>query len=149
MKIETIYDTLITITQELFPNRIELVDTRDLSNNHDNLLQNGWGLSMEAMVPADFGLYEDCQGYNRSGIIYLTKKYFSKKMNTTNKQTAEKSLLVDAQSVIASLISDQRLKNITANLIIDGDTGIQNVYSEKDTFLSIGVNFNFNYVEES
>lgn len=147
-KISTIYDTLLAKLALIYPTKIRIPNAYDLASNGDPFLRNGWGLKLNSSIyfEMDFCTYAN----DREFAVALTREIIKTDTQTDQIDSVTKLLLEDVNTLQKELINPSQLGIIEyIQLITLGSTtGITEVFTNNEKFLSIEVVFSVKLSED-
>lgn len=147
-KISTITDTILLKLAELFPNRTRIPNSYSLVDNNKRFLSDGYGLRVGS---AEFNEFEFCNFVvNRTFTVVFTREMFRLDSDTDATDAIVKELLESVYSVQSLFYSYNELGIEESILKVDigSVSGIETFYNEKQNFLSMTCDFQFQIKEE-
>lgn len=127
-KIDTIYDTMISIISTNYPDKIELINPYSIGDNDDLSLRNGFGLTVGNSVPDEIS---NCiLSQTRDFEVVLSKKLFSRDNSISARKIEEKALMNEAFTLHKAFKGDAGLRVAVNSIHFAGDDGIQFVFGE-------------------
>lgn len=145
--VTTAFDNLATRIQTILPNHVRLTNPYSLDQNSEQFLDQGWGLGFGS--DSNSNRLQSCQlSLTQSFIVPITRKYFATEFGVENKATMEKNLMEDRFLLIKDLEKDTTLNGGDINVRYIGSSGIQTVFSGRDVFLSIVLQFDVEIFED-
>lgn len=149
-KISTVYDQLYTLLSAAFPNKSELVNPYELTDNDEQSLRDGFGIAWEIGTDSE-QIQKKLLVIDREFIVVSTRVFFSTDLNTSPKKTAEKNLFEDQITIIKTLRSFVEQSTNPAATVEDiqflDDNGVEFVFNDAQRFLSLGTRFKMTYFE--
>jgi hypothetical protein len=147
-KISTIYDTLLARLAVIYPTKTRIPNSYDLSNNGDVFLRNSWGLkiSNSTYFEMEFNTYAN----DREFAVVFTREIIKTDTQTDQIDTVSKLLLEDINTLHKELINPSQLGiHPSIQLITLGSTtGVNEVFTNNEKFLSMEVMFNIKLSED-
>ena len=147
-KISTIYDKLLVELAALYPNKTRIPYAYSLGDNNARFLIDGYGLIIGS---SNFEPYEFCNFMNiREVTVVLTKEVFRTDSDPVVIDSITKALLENVYDVQKLFYSYNELgiPNDIAKVDIGAVSGVEEVISGKQSFLSMTATFQF-YILES
>jgi hypothetical protein len=150
-KISTIYDELYTLISGAFPSKNELINPYELTDNHEQILFNGYGIAWEIGTDTE-QFNKQLLAFDREFIVVSTRSYHSTDLDTSPKKTAEKSLYEDQLTIIKTLKAFSEKSNNPTSTVEDiqfiDDNGIELVFNDAQRYLSLASRFKMTYFEK-
>ena len=147
--ISSSYDAIVTRLGVLFPNHLRMHNPYNPELNPESVLNKGYGIQMLSGVNTERNL--SCLlSISRTIVIVLTRNYFSKELDTLTKASVEKTLLEDQFILIKDLEKDSTVNasSYITTFKYSSDSGIQSVFTDKNSFIKIETNFSLEYFED-
>jgi hypothetical protein len=147
-KISTIYDKLLVELAALYPSKTRIPYAYSLGDNNARFLIDGYGLIIGS---SNFEPYEFCNFMNiREVTVVLTKEVFRTDSDPVVIDSITKALLENVYDVQKLFYSYNELgiPNDIAKVDIGSVSGVEEVISGKQSFLSMTATFQF-YILES
>jgi len=146
--ISSAFDLLKTAVTTALPNHTLLVNPYSVEENPDVYLNQGVGIGFGTGLNTN---REICPKLyvRRAFFIVITRNYFATDLNRSDKESTEKQLFEDELLVLQELLADvlATLDQAVAKTKFLGDNGIETVFGEKDNFLKVIMQFEFEYYE--
>lgn len=145
----TSYEALVSLLETTFPSGSDyfrLPNPYKPEENSERYLLKGWGI---AIGPSNnSNRFAACKySVNRGITIILTRKYHATESDVDSKETTEKALLEDQNTLIESLESDSSINGATMYSRYVSDGGIEYVRNDTDMFLMIRTQVELEYIE--
>jgi hypothetical protein len=144
--ISVIYDALYEAIETLFPDRIQLPDSRNIDQNPDPILKNGYGVTWESG-----DLTDELQGrayFDERNIgVILTNRVARLDTSATADRAVEKALFEDRKSLIDYLKTNKQILKAAEFFEATADEGIQSVEAEKQNIIYLKINFTTRYMQ--
>lgn len=146
-KISTVYDALLARLAAIFPGKTRIPNAYDVANNTDLFLRNGWGLRIASSnyFEMEFNTYANDRGF----AVVLTREVIKIDTQTDQIDVISKLLLEDVNTLQKELINPSQLGVLDSIEIINlsSTTGITEVFTNNEKFLSIEVSFSTKIAE--
>lgn len=147
-KISTTIDTIICKLGELFPNKSRVPNTYSLVDNNRQFLSDGFGLKVGS---AEFSEFEFCNFVvNRTFTVIFTREMYRVDSDADATDAIVKELLesvYDTQSLFYSY-NELGIEESILKVDIGSVSGIETFYNEKQNFLTMSCDFQFQIREE-
>lgn len=144
--ISIIYDNFKTILSTIYPNKRELTNPIAIERNADQLLTNGYGLSVGNAVNTN--RLVGCQlSVSRDFTITITRQVEGINKDTASLDSAEKSLLEDHLLIINEAYKNGQLNFICTKVNYTSDSGIVEIITDQKKFLMIQIILSVEYFE--
>lgn len=145
-KITTIIDNIRTRVGTVLTDHKKLCNNRNIDDNDILFLSKGYAV---AVGPGNNSnrLLSCNLSIQRTAIVTITRAHFGVDLDTTVRDSLEKSLLEDQFLLIKDLEKDPDLEGILARISYGGDNGIEEVFVDEGHFLMVQTNFDFEYLE--
>lgn len=145
--ISNIYDELYLLLPALFPSKKALADSYNIYNNDEFFLADGFGIYVG---PASNTRREvACRlSISRQITITLSKAPYAGHKDLDKIKIAEKALLEEHLTLVKDFSKNNTypyLTSVKRNFI--GDSGIERVFGESRSYLSIRLTFEIEYFE--
>jgi hypothetical protein len=147
-KVSTIYDALLTELESLFPDKTRIPYAYSLPDNNARFLSDGYGLIIGS---SSFEPFEFCDFMNiRDVSVVFTKEVFRTDSNSDVIDDITKLLLENVYEVQKLFYSYNELNvpNDIAKVDIGSVSGIEEVLTGKQSFLSMNATFQFYIIEK-
>lgn len=142
--ISTIYDNLNSVITTLFPNKIELKNPYNVSDNPDVILRIGYGITWETGAYSEVLNGRVYYVERNIGIIF-TKRIFRTDLNKTARRDIEKSLFEDSKTLIDEIKTNPLIIEPVEYFEYSNDDGIDFVIDGKQNIVSLKTNFVVKY----
>lgn len=147
-KISQITDTILVKLGELFPDKTRIPNAYSLPDNNRHFMVDGYGLKIGS---AEFSEFEFCNFVvNRTFTVVFTREMFRVDSDTEATDTIVKELLESVYETQSLFYSYNEL-GIEASILkvdIGSVSGIETFYNEKQNFLTMSCDFQFQIREE-
>ena len=147
-KITTIYDKLVEVLTEMYPDRQRIPYAYSLPDNNKLFYQNGWGLKIGDSSPEniDFCTFTN----NRQISVVLTRELTRLQSDSDAVDETVKAMLEDVYDIQKRFYAYDELDIETAIAKVDlgSVVGPTELLTDKQSFLTIEINFNFFIREE-
>lgn len=148
-KITTVYDTIRTAMNTLFPNKTEIPNPYSLSDNNDRLLMNGYGIAVGPTSVGELDTFKD-HSYVVDFDVIFTSSVITTADNPEPFVTQAKSVLED--SIISRLdmldFDQLGIYNSIQRIDYAGTTGIEFINSTKFNIIYIANTYSIEISEE-
>lgn len=149
--ISDIYDEIYVLMDAAFPNKMELVNPYELTDNNEQILIDGYGIAWELGTDSD-QIVKQIRVIDREFFFVSVRAYFSTDLNTTPKKTAEKLLFEDQLTSMKTLIAYTEQPSSPLSYVDDvqfiDDNGIEFVFSDEQRYLALRSRFRLRYQEK-
>jgi hypothetical protein len=144
--ISTIYNEIHALMGTLYPDKRELVDNIDISNNDEISLRDGYGIYIGSAINSQRKV--GCSlSIERSFDIIFTRVIKGSHKNKTALETAEKAILEDAYTIINRLENDDDDISAAAKCYYVSDNGMQRVIAGQYNLITMELTFSVEYFE--
>lgn len=147
-KISTIYDALLLRLGAIFTDKIRIPNAYDVSSNGDVFLRNSWGLRIASSnyYEMEYNTYVN----DRQFVVVFTREIIKTDTQTAQIDNVTKLLLEDVNTLQKELMNPSQIGVHQSIEIIDlsSTTGINEVFTNNEKFLSIEVSFNIKVSED-
>lgn len=146
--ITTIFDAINTRLDSIYSSTHKhLANPYDLEFNDDKFLSRGYAWYFSDGENSEKQL--SCgKSIKRNIVFILTVANRGTDRDRTIRQTAEKQLLEDLYLIFNSLETAPQVSDKISVLKYVSDSGIEQIYTENNNFLSIRCTFEVHYIEE-
>lgn len=145
--ISSIHDELYTMMSTLFPTKKVLADSLNIDNNDELFLSDGYAIYISNGV--NTRRVDGCvASMQRQVTITLTKATYADHKDITKIKSCEKTLLEDHWTLVKDFSKNDSYTNLAStnrNYISDG--GIERVFGESRSFITIKTQFELEYFE--
>lgn len=150
-KFTTIYDRILTVipTYTGFTNKTKLPDPEVIEDNNVNFLRNGWGLVVSDGSPSIIDTFNQFHATQIFGVV-LTREVKTLESSSTPRETQIKNLKEDEFTLKKEFMKFDQL-GIEASIqrvAFANTTPVTRILTAKSNFITITVNFNFEYSED-
>ena len=149
--ISDIYDQIYVLLDAVFPNKMELVNPYELTDNNEQILIDGYGVAWELGTDSD-QIVKQIRAIDREFFFVSVRAYFSTDLNTTPKKTTEKLLFEDQLTAMKTLIAFTEQPSSPLSYVDDiqfiDDNGIEFVFSDEQRYLALRSRFRLRYQEK-
>lgn len=146
--ITTVYDKLVQIIGETFPEMVRVPNAYSLEDNNKQFLANGYGLKIGA---GDYQEFEFCSFVvSRTVTVIFTRELFRLDSQTEKTDEVVKELLENVYETQKLFYSYNELGIEESILKVDigSVSGIETFLKDKQNFLSMSCDFQFQIREE-
>jgi hypothetical protein len=140
MTFDNIYDQLLSVMSSTFPDRSRLIKPYRIEDNNGHFLKSGYGVEIGPMVISDT-FRREIRQIQRTINISLTERVHSSDQKTTARETDEKLLISDQETMIIALKNGLPVEYMQ----LVGDEGIEEIFDERDDYIRLRTNFVINY----
>jgi hypothetical protein len=147
-KITNVYNALLTELEALFPAKTRIPYAYSLPENNTRFLSNGYGLTIGAST---FEPFEFCDFMNvREVNVSFTKEVFRTDSDANVIDDITKAILENVYEVQKLFYSYNELNvpNDIAKVDLGAVSGVEEVLSGKQSFLSMTASFQFYIIEK-
>lgn len=145
--ITTFYDTLLRASSELFPEKTKIPNPYDLTQNAENFLRDGYGITINGSSPeqGEFKNYE----YGVLFSVVFAREVLKTNENTSVIETATKALFEDVHLArkdfynVDQLGIDDNIQRID----LGASSGVEFILGDRFNFITVEVSFTA-YIEE-
>jgi hypothetical protein len=146
-KITSVYDAILDELESLYPNKTRVPYPYSLADNNARFLIDGYGFTIG---PANFEQFEFCNFMtSREVTVVLTKEIFRTDSDAITVDDVAKSLLesvYDVQKLFYSY-NELNVPSDIAKVDISSVSGMEQVLSGRQSFLTMSASFNFFILE--
>ena len=140
-KISTVYDALVTRLGVLFGAKTRIPNPYELSDNNDQFLVNGYGLTISSsdQAPHEFKVFNIERIFN----VVFTRELIATDSDETQYDSIAKALLEDVYIVQKDFYNESQVavESSVENIGLGTSSGIEFVFSGKKRYLLIEVGF--------
>lgn len=144
--ISTAFDKIITKVSTELSSHARLTQPNKIEQNPERILALGYGVAFGGATEADLQLGCDYV-LNRNINILISRKYFAHEFDIESKQVTEKALFEDEKLILDAFASDNNLDGTVVDFKFISDDGLEFVFTEKDQFMFISMNYELTYLE--
>lgn len=145
--IADVYQRLIEVVAETFPDKVELTNPYVIDDNEDIFLKSGFGVAILPTV--NLNRATSClYSIGRDVEIVFTKQIFGTNRDHKERQAIEKGLMQDQLNLIKAIDNDGQLNDLLANSAFIGDNGIEFIFNDRNNFVALTCNFTLEYHEQ-
>lgn len=136
----TLYDNMITRIEAVLPTHQRLHNSYALEQNNAQFLKLGYGLAINEGINSNRNV--GCRlSIKQTLNVSITRKLYAREFDAVSKATTDKDLLEDALLIIKDFEINTTLNNSSSVIKFIQHSGINNIFVEKDNYLSIQLNF--------
>lgn len=151
-KISTIYDSLLSSLDTLFPSGssyTRIPDVYSVENNSDVYTRKGYGLRIEStgMLVGEDGVSMHNILFSPVVTVIFSREIIEKADSPTSKDSAIKSILEDINTIATTWTDHNEVSDAVVNILPQA-SNISFVRPEKKNFIFCEVNFEVSYTEK-
>jgi len=147
-KASTTYDALIARIEAVLPSHKRLPKPYRIDQNSERFLKQGF--AVQILTGSNTGKQISCNLIlAREFLVILTRRDFGRQLQRDHKEVTEKELLEDLFLVIKDVENSPGLDSpdvITTDYV--NDTGIVNIFADKENYLQMGAILRIQYQED-
>lgn len=140
------YDAIVARIATLLPDHHRLPDAKALDKNPDTFLKQGWGWGLAEGGQNTFRFLSCKLSMGINFTLAITRKSFALELDPVKASQAEKDLLEDLRAILTDI--EQNNFNIAGSPLLKlvDFSGVLPVKTESDSYLSIVINVNAEFI---
>lgn len=139
-KEQEIYTFLIAKVKEILPNKKQLKNKFDLTDNDDPFLKDGFSILIGAAQNDDtFNNY--LQTLSRTYTISITERVEGRDRDISRFEIAEKELLSRKETLISGLVTYNKADRVYDGIKYESDNGVEAIFTERKNYLVTSIDF--------
>lgn len=143
-KEQAIYTFLIAKVKEILPNKRQLRNKFDLTDNDDQFLKDGFSIVVGAGINNQT-LNNYFQSLSRTYTISITERVEGRDRDISKFEIAEKELLAKKEALISGLITYKGADKGYSEIRYESDNGVEAIFGEKKNYLFTSIDFIVTY----
>ena len=147
MKVNDVYDDLISVCQTAFVGKFQLPNPYDIADNNSLWLKDGWGLAITGGTSTERFSTCDKKSILRNYTLWLTRQITTTEHKGDSLRTIEKDLYEDQFTFINALEKDTNLQESAIKAIYSDDSGTAFIEAETGKFYALATTITVEYIE--
>ncbi len=144
----TVRNNMITQIEATLTSKTRIPNPREIAQNNDNFLMDGYGIYIGPGSPADSDLGFHFSTKAVDIIVVLTEKIYGLENEPTAAANVEDSLHDDKDSIIDAIANISGIDSNMISLEYTGDDGGEFIFADKNNYLALSINFALQYKKD-